>query len=105
MFYWTIDEVLPNWLAVALYMGIGMAQYLCGLATVTSASRVMYAFARDGGLPGSTKLRQVSDRYKTPVFAIWSVAILTVLAFLPALGAGFVDDYPSADVGVTLRTG
>ena len=31
-----------------------VAQYLCGLATVTSASRMAYAFARDGGLPLSS---------------------------------------------------
>ena len=28
-----------------------IAQFFCGLATVTSASRMAYAFARDGGLP------------------------------------------------------
>jgi amino acid transporter len=77
-FYWTIDEVLPNWLATVLYSGIGIAQYLCGLATVTSASRMAYAFARDGGLPFSAKLRQVSSRFRTPAAAIWSVSVLCV---------------------------
>ncbi|MEX2138894.1 MAG: amino acid permease [Pirellulales bacterium] len=78
VFYWTIDEVLPNWLAAALYLGIGSAQYLCGLATVTSASRMAYAFARDGGLPLSLYLRQVSVRFRSPAIAIWSVSILSV---------------------------
>jgi amino acid transporter len=32
-----------------------------------------YAFARDGGLPYSAVLRQVSPRFRTPAFAIWSV--------------------------------
>ena len=35
--------------------GIAVAQYLCGLATVTSASRMAFAFARDGGLPSSRR--------------------------------------------------
>ena len=45
--------------AAASCVGIAIAQYLCGLATVTSASRMAYAFARDGGLPWSRGLRRV----------------------------------------------
>ena len=37
----------------AVSSAIVLAQYLCGLATVTSASRMAFAFARDGGLPFS----------------------------------------------------
>lgn len=79
-FYVIFESVLPRSLALALYAGIVVAQYLCGLATVTSASRVAFAFARDGGLPFSTRLARVSERYKTPVVAIWTVAAL-VIAF------------------------
>ena len=39
---WIIDGVLPGLAALALFVGIGVAQYLCGLATVTSASRMAY---------------------------------------------------------------
>src|SRR4029077_12469797 len=56
---------------------IALAQYLCGLATVTSASRMAYAFARDGGLPFSTQLRKVSPSYRTPAAAIWATATLS----------------------------
>src|SRR5262249_26384324 len=59
-FFWTMGETLPPWLVAVLYAGIALAQYLCGLATVTSASRMAYAFARDGGLPFSRVLRLVS---------------------------------------------
>jgi amino acid transporter len=75
----TVNEVLPAGLAIALFIGIGVAQYLCGLATVTSASRMTYAFARDGGLPYSSWLKMVSPTYRTPVFSIWAVAIATVV--------------------------
>lgn len=78
VFFFTMNAVLPQWLCAVLYLGCGVAQYLCGLATVTSSSRMVYAFARDGGLPLSSFLRQVSPRYLTPVNAIWTVAVLSV---------------------------
>jgi len=77
-FFWMMDTVLPAPLKIALYIGIGISQYLCGLATVTSASRMTYAFARDRGLPASGSLRSVSHKYRTPVSAIWVVSILSV---------------------------
>ena len=78
VFFWTMDQVLPGGLRLLLYVGISISQYLCGLATVTSASRMVYAFARDGGLPLSSKLKVVDERYLTPVAAIWTVAGLSV---------------------------
>lgn len=77
-FFWIMDEVIPGKFKIALYVGISIAQYLCGLATVTSASRMTYAFARDGGLPLSDHLRTVSPKYRTPAIAIWAVSLLTV---------------------------
>ncbi len=78
-FFFIAERVLPSKLRYALYVGIALAQYLCGLATVTSTSRMAYAFARDGGLPFSGALKRVSTRYRTPAIAIWTVAILSVL--------------------------
>jgi amino acid transporter len=75
-----VGGVLPRGVAYAIYGGIAIAQYLCGLAAVTSASRLAYAFARDGLLPLSGRLRVVSDRHKTPTFAIWTVALAAALA-------------------------
>ncbi len=77
-FCWIIRSRLPGWQATLLFAGISLAQYLCGLATVTSASRMTFAFARDGGLPFSAQLRWVSPVYRTPVWAIWTVAGLSV---------------------------
>lgn len=76
-FFWIMNVVPAGWRLV-LFMAIGIAQYLCGLATVTSASRMVFAFSRDGGLPGSKFLRHVSQKYRTPVYAIWAVAVLSV---------------------------
>jgi amino acid transporter len=75
-----VGGVLPRRLAYFIFAGIAIAQYLCGLAAVTSLSRIVYAFARDGGLPLSHALRTVSDRYRTPAAAIWTVATAAALA-------------------------
>ena len=77
VFFWVMELTVPPWLRVALYAGICVAQYMCGLATVTSASRMTYAFARDGGLPMSGTLRRVNPHFRTPVAAIWTVAVLS----------------------------
>ncbi|MFE0756516.1 amino acid permease [Inquilinus sp. NPDC058860] len=79
VFFWTSDAVLPAGLKYTLYFGIAVSQYLCGLATVTSVSRMIFAFARDGGLPASASLRKVSPTFRTPVAAIWTGTALAVL--------------------------
>jgi amino acid transporter len=79
-FGWIVGSVLPRGLAYLIYIGIAVANYLCGLAAVTSASRLAYAFARDGLLPFSRRLKRVSDRYRTPTFAIWTVALAAACA-------------------------
>lgn len=77
-FHWIVAQVLPARLWQLLAVGILIAQFFCGLATVTSASRMAYAFARDGGLPWSAHLRRVSPHFRTPAVAIWTVALLSV---------------------------
>ncbi len=83
-FFSIMDGVLPGALKLALYLGIAVSQYLCGLACVTSASRMIFAFARDGGLPASGALRRISPRFRTPVTAIWTASVLSVLFTLYA---------------------
>lgn len=58
---------------------IAGAMWLCGLAAMTSASRMLYAFARDGGLPGSSIWSKVSENHKTPANAIWGLAAFATL--------------------------
>jgi amino acid transporter len=58
-----------GWGRAALGLAI-LAMWFCGLSSVTSLSRTLYAFARDGGLPASKSLRRVSPRYRTPDVAI-----------------------------------
>ena len=80
VFFDTMTKVLPNWLVQLLYLAILIAQFLCGLATVTSTSRMLFAFTRDGGVPLVSKpIATVSKRWRTPVVAIWTGAILEIL--------------------------
>lgn len=86
MFFATMDAVLPAGLKFVLYIGIFIAQLLCGLATVTSASRMLFAFSRDDGMPiGSKALSTVSPKYRTPVTAIWTATILCILYVFMAM--------------------
>ncbi len=86
MFFATMDAILPATLKNILYVGILITQFLCGLATVTSASRMLFAFSRDDGLPvGSKALATVSPKYRTPVTAIWTATVLCVLYVLLAM--------------------
>jgi amino acid transporter len=79
VFFWAFDQRVNPAVKEIIYVAVFIAQLLCGLATVTSASRMIFAFSRDGGLPGSHALARVSRKYRTPVAAIWTAAVLAVL--------------------------
>ncbi|MFL5312706.1 MAG: amino acid permease [Myxococcales bacterium] len=59
-----------------------VAMWFCGLSSVTSNSRMLFAFARDGGLPFSRQVAAVSPRYRSPHVAVW---ISAAAAFAVAL--------------------
>lgn len=84
VFGWLMQKVLPGTLGKLLWIGIVVANYLCGLACITSTSRMTYAFARDGGLPFSYLLKTVSPKWRTPVPAIWAAAALVIASMLYA---------------------
>src|SRR5262252_374472 len=83
VFYWLMNAVpMPAALKALLYIGIVVANFLCALAGLTSLSRMIFAFARDGGFPASSWLRKVSAAHRTPVIAIWIGAVLAFLSTL-----------------------
>ena len=59
-----------------------MAMWFCGLSCVTSASRAIFALARDHGTPYSSFVRRVSARHGTPAAAIWLFAGAAFAAML-----------------------
>lgn len=80
VFFWAMGERVPETIRTALYWVIFVAQWLCGLATVTSVSRMLFAFSRDGGIPGISKaLSTVSKSTRSPANAIWFGSLLSVL--------------------------
>lgn len=82
-FPWLMQQSpMPKIFKDILIIGIVIANYICALAGLTSTSRMMYAFARDGGLPFSRALKHVSRGHRTPVNAIWWGGILSIVATL-----------------------
>src|SRR5579862_6132864 len=73
-----------------------MAQLYCGMSSITSASRMMYAFSRDGATPGHQLWRKLNAQ-RVPVYSVWAIAVLAFLCAFPAyfskaigVGAGYV---------------
>jgi amino acid permease (GABA permease) len=67
-----------------LLIAIG-AQLFCGMSSVTANSRMIYAFSRDGALPGSAFWHRVNKRTRTPTNAIWLAAGFAFILALPDL--------------------
>jgi amino acid permease (GABA permease) len=67
-----------------LLIAIG-AQLFCGMSSVTANSRMIYAFSRDGALPGSSFWHKVNKRTRTPTNAIWLAAGGAFVLGLPYL--------------------
>ncbi len=73
---------------------IAIAMSFCGLSSVASAGRMLYAFSRDDGMPGSGWLKKVSHRYRTPANSLIAMVvgafILALVAFLAGGGTAIV---------------
>jgi amino acid permease (GABA permease) len=68
-----------------LLLIVVIAQLFCGMASVTANSRMIYAFSRDGALPGSGLWHKVNPRTRTPTNAIWLAAAGALILGLPYL--------------------
>ncbi|GAB1693894.1 amino acid permease [Krasilnikovia sp. M28-CT-15] len=79
-----IDAVGHNMGTFLLFICV-VAQFFCGMASVTANSRMAYAFARDGALPGSRLWKRVNPRTGTPTNSIWLCVACSTLLVLPSL--------------------
>ena len=61
----SLDSIGRTGAKLLLLVVIG-AQLFCGMSSVTANSRMIYAFSRDGALPGSQIWHQVNKRTRTP---------------------------------------
>ena len=48
-----------------------VGQFFCGMASVTANSRMIYAFSRDGALPGSKFWHKINPKTRTPTNSVW----------------------------------
>jgi amino acid transporter len=61
--------------------------FFCGCSVVTSTSRLIYALSRDGALPFSKTLYKLHPKTKTPVTAVWGIAVAAGILGLLYLGS------------------
>jgi amino acid transporter len=79
-----VDAIGATGGKLLLLIAIG-AQLFCGMSSVTANSRMIYAFSRDGAVPGSGLWHQVNKRTRTPTNAIWLAAGFAFVLGLPYL--------------------
>ncbi|MEX0767800.1 MAG: amino acid permease [Microthrixaceae bacterium] len=95
-----------------------VGQFFCGMASVTANSRMIYAFSRDGGLPGSNLWARINPRTRTPTNSVWlgvglsaAIGLLSLIqtdlaypvAFFALTGIAVVGLYISYVIPVFLR--
>src|SRR5690349_2513416 len=74
-----IFSQLPPGMQDVLLVLIVFAFFSCGSAVQGAGSRLAFSYARDGALPGSKWISEVSPRFKTPVNALFGGALVTVV--------------------------
>ncbi len=84
-FIYVCQQALGPRLGRALVWAVLPAIWFCGLSSLTANARMVFAFARDNGLPASKLWASVSPKFRTPAHAVWLTA---GLAFLVALYSG-----------------
>ncbi|MEX0630856.1 MAG: amino acid permease [Chloroflexota bacterium] len=62
-----------------LAAGIAIAMTFCGFSSIASAGRMLFAFSRDDGVPGSRWLKKVSHRWRTPSNSVIAISTLSWL--------------------------
>jgi amino acid transporter len=81
--YSNLSKLLADVVAVIVAGGM----WLCGLSSITSMSRMWFAFGRDGGMPFSELFYEIHPTLRTPVKSIIVTSILAVL--LTVYGAAY----------------
>ena len=72
-----------NWATLVLFISAS-AQFFCATSCLTSASRMSFAFSRDGAVPGSRVWSKLTAS-RVPANAVLMVAVAAAILTLPAL--------------------
>jgi amino acid transporter len=77
------DAALSTAATKAILLISTVGQLFCGMACVTSASRMTFAFSRDGAVPGHKLWRRLGSN-RTPTWAVFFVVLFALLLTIPA---------------------
>jgi len=77
------SSMSTKWAEFLLVIAV-VAQFFCGTASVTSASRMMFAFSRDRAVPGHQLWRKLSGE-RVPVNSVWAICAMSWALMLPTL--------------------
>lgn len=72
-----------SWAGTILFIA-AIGQFFCSMACMTSASRMLFAFSRDGAVPGASLWAKLS-KAQVPVNAVIVIAVVAALLTFPAL--------------------
>jgi amino acid transporter len=61
---------------------VAIAMVFCSFSSIASAGRMLFAFSRDDGIPGSGWLKRISKRYRTPGNAVFAISLFSWLLIL-----------------------
>ncbi len=78
-----IETALSSAAAKAVLVISTVGQLFCGMACVTSASRMTFAFSRDGAVPGHNLWRRLGSN-RTPTWAVLFVCVFAFIITIPA---------------------
>jgi amino acid transporter len=81
-----------KWVAIVLFISTA-GQFFCGVACMTSSSRMLFAFSRDRAVPGHKYWSSLSAR-KVPAHGVVLSAVVAAIITLPALVAVDVNGAP-----------
>jgi amino acid transporter len=62
-------------IGLLLVLVVIVAQFFCGMSSITANSRMIYAFSRDGAVPFSDYWHHVNKRSRVPVRTAWFGAV------------------------------
>jgi amino acid transporter len=65
-----------------LAAAVAIAMTFCGFSSIASAGRMLFAFSRDDGVPGSRWLKQVSPRFRVPANSVIAISVFSWLLIL-----------------------
>jgi amino acid transporter len=77
------ETALSSAAAKAVILISTVGQLFCGMACVTSASRMTFAFSRDGAVPGHNLWRRLGKN-RTPTWAVFFVVLFALIITFPA---------------------